>query len=267
MQVTKSLNSQLEDRLKELISKEFIPSASLRKAANHIMLASCKRIRPKLLLSIAGEKGVEAACALEMVHTYSLIHDDLPCMDDDDERRGKPSVHVAFDEATAVLTGDALLTYAFQILAEAPYSNPVKVKLIQLLSQRSGPMGMIEGQCLDLIAKDKSINWKEYQTLAMRKTADLFSAAVEMGAIISGKSEDEIEKLRYFGHTFGLIFQIVDDLQDNDDSSITKIADHKKIISILKLLNKNAMHTLASLTFEVSFLQECLDLLTKRASV
>ena len=264
---TTLIHHEFNRRLKELVSKSKIPHTKLRKALSHILLAKGKHLRPLLLLSITGDIGLDAASALEMVHTYSLIHDDLPCMDDAKVRRGKASLHIAFDEAFAVLSGDAFLTYAFEILANAPYESDEKVQLIQILTKRSGPRGMIEGQCLDITAKETPINWSEYQTLAMRKTADLFSASLEMGAVLRKCKKKDQDILSSLGHSIGLIYQILDDLDDEDASAITKIYEKKKIFQIVNLLNQNALRMYNQLSFTAPFLEEFLYSLTKKALI
>lgn len=190
------------------------PESPLAKPALYVLLAPGKRIRPKLVLTASQMLGVplatalHPACALELIHTYSLIHDDLPCMDDDDYRRGQKTLHKEYDEATAVLTGDYLLTLAFEVLANAPnLSSSTRLRLIQILSKRSGIHGMIGGQMLDI---QQSSNIKQLHTL---KTAALFQAALEFAEAIAGINEP---KLSNFGLNFGLLFQAVDDLIDQD---------------------------------------------------
>ncbi len=186
----------------------------LERAARYSLLAPGKRLRPKLVLMTAEmlgtsiEKALQPACALEMIHAYSLIHDDLPCMDDDDFRRGQPTLHKAYDEATAVLVGDFLLTYAFEVLADSPnLSAEQKIELIRVLSQAAGGNGMIGGQLLDIQHKGSVEEMHE------KKTAALFHAALRFGEIIAGVED---ENLGAFGTQFGLLFQAVDDLLDED---------------------------------------------------
>ena len=210
MDVELLLKKEIDTTLQNLIS----PNTPLHEAALYSLQAPCKRIRPLLVLATAKmfnipfEQAMHPACALELIHTYSLIHDDLPCMDDDDYRRGQKTLHKYYDEATAVLTGDYLLTLAFEILAKAPHlSDTTRIKLIQILAKRSGIHGMIGGQMLDI---KQNLDIKKLHTL---KTAALFQAAFEFGEALASIHEP---KLSLFGLNFGLLFQAVDDLIDND---------------------------------------------------
>ncbi|MBU6140633.1 MAG: polyprenyl synthetase family protein, partial [Proteobacteria bacterium] len=186
-------------------------------------LSDGKRIRPFLLMASAQIFGVKvlsslnAAVALEFIHVYSLIHDDLPAMDDDDFRRGKPSNHKKFDEATAILAGDALLTYAFEILADPQtHSDPVvRCELIKTIAKASGFAGMAGGQMMDLEKAEEKISKETLARLHRLKTGELFMAAAESGAIIGRCGLDERKALRYFAHDLGLAFQIKDDVLDH----------------------------------------------------
>lgn len=209
---------QIEQELESLLQSK---SGQLYEAARYSLLSGGKRLRPLLTLAVAEALGgtldvaLHPACALEMIHTYSLIHDDLPCMDDDDFRRGKPTLHRAYNEGLAVLVGDFLLTYAFEVLANAP-QIPVerKVKLIALLSQQAGGEGMIGGQVMDLEAEGRSITFKDLQLIHSRKTGALMTAAIEFGGIAAGASVDQQKSLKLFGQELGLAFQIRDDILD-----------------------------------------------------
>jgi len=162
------------------------------------------------------------ACAVEMVHTYSLVHDDLPAMDDDDLRRGRPSCHKAFDEATAILAGDALQSRAFEVLADAPYlSAEQKVAMIKALSAAIGPRGMVGGQALDIEATDTPVELHQLQTMHALKTGALIRAALAMGGIASGASRDQLAALDDYGHDIGLAFQVVDDILDVESDAVT----------------------------------------------
>lgn len=194
----------------------------LTEAMRHAALGPGKRLRPFLLIEAArvfgmtGEGVVRAAAALECVHCYSLVHDDLPAMDDDDMRRGRPSVHKAFDEATAILAGDGLLTLAFAILSDqATDPDPkVRVELIAGLAAASGVEGMVGGQALDLAAEQAKPRDAEIRTLQAMKTGALFRFACEAGAILGRASPDKRRRLADFGSALGLAFQIADDLID-----------------------------------------------------
>lgn len=207
-----------------------------------------------MLLAVSGERGLDAACALELVHTYSLIHDDLPCMDDDDVRRGKPSLHVVFGEANAILTGDFLLTLAFEVLATASYSS----ELVTTFARGIGSKGMVGGQVLDIAAKNVDIDFNSYQKLTLLKTSALYALALECGALISGLSEEEKELLIQFGRTYGLIFQIVDDLQDDDSPSAKFILGSEKAKEVARTLIAHAKHLLNQLREPYPFLYESL---------
>ncbi len=160
-----------------------------------------------------------AAAAIEMVHTYSLIHDDLPAMDDDDLRRGLPTCHKAFDEATAILAGDALLTLAFEILAKEVDEPAVAVKLVAQLAQDAGPSGMIGGQMADLRAENGRGNEELLEYIHTNKTAKMFRCAAVMGAICGGAAKQQIDSLSVYGLKIGLGFQIADDILDVNASS------------------------------------------------
>lgn len=191
----------------------------LRAAMSHALLGGGKRLRPAcVLIGAAAVGGAEpsalpAACAVEMIHTYSLIHDDLPCMDDDDLRRGRPTVHRAFDEATAVLAGDALLTLSFQIVAEE-LPGDVSSKVASSLARACGPAGMVGGQMADLLAEGQPLDADEILSICSRKTAALFSAAFEIGALCGQADAEQAALLRRIGENCGIAFQIVDDLLD-----------------------------------------------------
>lgn len=197
------------------------PYSLLYQAARYSLLGGGKRLRPVLVLATAEALGANenealtAACALEMIHTYSLIHDDLPCMDDDDFRRGRPSLHKAYNEGHAVLTGDYLLTKAFDIIASDPHlSADKKVALIRQISKGSGCQGMIAGQVMDLEAEGKQIDIHLLQTIHHYKTGALIEASILCGGIAGGATHDEMNILESFGKDLGLAFQIVDDVLD-----------------------------------------------------
>lgn len=191
-------------------------------AMNHGVLNGGKRLRPFLLLESAalfdadGQAALRVACALECVHCYSLIHDDLPAMDDDDLRRGQPTVHRAFDEATAILAGDSLLTYAFDIIADEETALPTgtRLALVRRLARAAGVGGMAGGQALDLAAERQAPDEKGIVRLQAMKTGALIRFACEAGAIIGGANPTDRERLSAFGEAIGLAFQLADDLLD-----------------------------------------------------
>jgi geranylgeranyl diphosphate synthase type II len=200
------------------------PAFRVVEAMHYSLFAGGKRLRPILCLAGAeavGGDAIEAmpvACALEMIHTYSLIHDDLPAMDDDDLRRGQPTCHKKFDEATAILAGDGLLTEAFRIIADAAPKfagrEAVLLEVLQLVAQAAGYQGMVGGQMLDLMAEGRKIAQKELETVHRMKTGALLTAAVRSGALVGGGSRQEVTQLTSYGEKFGLAFQITDDILD-----------------------------------------------------
>lgn len=208
--------------LDQLIPPAQGPEADLMRAMRHAALANGKRMRPFYVIETgamfnAPEKSLlRAGAALECVHCYSLIHDDLPCMDDDDFRRGQPTVHMAFNEATAVLAGDALLTLAFKILANRD-THPdahIRMKLIERLSDASGALGMVGGQMIDMLEEESPRDLNTITRMQRLKTGALISYSVEAGGIIGGANEIERNALHGFAHDLGLAYQISDDLLD-----------------------------------------------------
>jgi len=195
-------------------------------AMYYSLMAGGKRIRPILLLAAAEAIGkkknddlLHAACALEMIHTYSLIHDDLPSMDNDDLRRGKPTCHVQFDEATAILAGDALLTFAFFILSsENDRKHDIdmmkRLQVIHIISEASGHIGMVGGQMLDIINEGDSIDLEKLKVMHALKTGELIRASVVSGAVLGGGNDSQISALTQYGRNIGLAFQVMDDILD-----------------------------------------------------
>jgi geranylgeranyl diphosphate synthase type II len=194
----------------------------LVEAMRYSLEAGGKRLRPILCLCASEVMGASeadvmpAACALELVHTYSLIHDDLPAMDDDDLRRGKPTCHKAFDEATAILAGDALLTAAFEVLAAAGRRQPGSalkwLEVIYLIAKGAGYSGMVEGQMMDISSEGKTITLEELERLQRLKTGALIEASVRVGAVLGGGSAQQIAALGAYGRHIGLAFQVADDI-------------------------------------------------------
>ena len=217
----------VEAALRGLLDSHILPGEIARPerllaAMRHGVLNGGKRLRPFLVMETAALFGAEGdavlrvAAALECVHCYSLIHDDLPAMDDDDLRRGQPTVHKAFDEATAILAGDSLLTYAFDIIADPATDLPasVKAELVLGLARAAGPGGMVGGQALDLEAERKKPGEAGIITLQAMKTGALIRFACEAGAIIANAAPDDRDRLAEFGSAIGLAFQLADDLLD-----------------------------------------------------
>ncbi|MBZ7923678.1 polyprenyl synthetase family protein [Ensifer adhaerens] len=201
---------------------EITRPANLLAAMRHGVLNGGKRLRPFLVIECAdllggnADASVRVGAALECVHCYSLIHDDLPAMDDDDMRRGQPTVHKAYDEATAILAGDSLLTFAFDIIAapETRLSDAQKVELVLALGRAAGHGGMAGGQALDLAAEKSAPDEAGIVTLQAMKTGALIRFACEAGAIVAGASKSDRARLRAFGEKIGLAFQLADDLLD-----------------------------------------------------
>lgn len=194
-------------------------------ALHEMLLAGGKRFRPALLLAVVRafntlllDSAYAAAYAIELLHTYSLIHDDLPAMDDADLRRGKQTLHVKYDEVTAVLVGDALNTYAFEVLATSAFSNETRVRLIRELAVNGGLSGMVLGQAIDCHFENQNLDLEQIKVLHINKTAKLIAASLKMGAIIAGQKELET-KIYDFGIKLGLLFQVQDDILDVTQSS------------------------------------------------
>ena len=205
-----------------LLPEDDGPEGVLMEAVRYSALMGGKRVRPYLVLNSAQLFNVDPKCALraaaaiEMVHCYSLIHDDLPAMDNDDLRRGQPTCHVKYDEATAILAGDALLTRAFEILSEEGTHQDanVRIQLVKELSSAAGAFGMVGGQMLDLVAHQHDLDMSEIARLQRMKTGALINFACISGAILGKASESALHKLHGYAHDLGLAFQIVDDLLD-----------------------------------------------------
>ena len=217
-----SCRSLIDAELDRLIPKESEPPERVHSAIRWSLFAGGKRFRPALLLATGQTFGanpddlLRTACALEMIHTYSLIHDDLPSMDNDELRRGRPTCHVKFDEATAILAGDALQTLAFQTIAEDERLSPdLRVQLIAEIARAAGtPEGMVAGQAHDLDAESREVTNAELERIHHRKTGALIRAAARCGAIIAGANEDELAAITEYATNLGLLFQITDDLLD-----------------------------------------------------
>ena len=193
---------------------------SLEEAMNYSLDANGKRLRPLLLLAVLESfnlpitRGYEAGAALEMVHTYSLIHDDLPAMDNDKLRRGKPTNHIQFNEATAILAGDALLTLAFEVLAKGDLSSEIKLALVKKLAITSGYEGMVGGQQADIDGEKKQLTIEEIERIHYRKTGALIEMATVSGGIIAKKSEFLLKQLADLAKEIGIAYQIRDDILD-----------------------------------------------------
>lgn len=212
--------TDLLDKLLPIDDKK--PESKLMEAMRYATLSSGKRIRPFMVVSsaeifgVSTQSALRTAAAIEMVHCYSLVHDDLPAMDNDDLRRGLPTCHIKYDEATAILAGDALLTKAFEVLAqEETHTDPlVRAELVLGLSKAIGDEGMVGGQMLDLLAEQRELDMPEITRLQRMKTGMLIGISCEAGAILGKGSKQNRHALHAYAHDLGLAFQIVDDLLD-----------------------------------------------------
>ncbi|MGG4168625.1 polyprenyl synthetase family protein [Rossellomorea vietnamensis] len=277
----------ITNHMVETVERLDIPLV-LKEAMIYSLKAGGKRIRPILLLAAIRTfnqdpmLGLNTASALEMIHTYSLIHDDLPSMDDDDLRRGKPTNHKMFGEAAAILAGDGLLTYSFQLIAEdSALTNDQKVKLIALLARCAGPEGMVGGQVADIEGENKRLTVQELENIHVHKTGKLLIFSVLAGGIISGVSENELKLLERFSYHIGLAFQIQDDILDIEGSEEmigkpvgSDESKHKSTYpSILTMEGAKeklqfhldeALTALTNLSFDSSLLEEIARLIVSR---
>lgn len=216
----------IEAALDQLLPPEGTQPTSIHRAMRYSVSAGGKRVRPVLCLESARmfsenlEGAIRVGCAIEFIHTYSLIHDDLPALDNDDLRRGKPTSHKVFGEAIAILAGDALLTLAFETLAGAPIEPSRRVRAIAQIAAAAGTVnGMVGGQVADIEAGGKPVNVQTLEYIHRSKTAALIRGSIVGGAIAGGAADDDVERLRRFGDTIGWAFQVVDDLLDVEESS------------------------------------------------
>ncbi|MGH9592025.1 MAG: polyprenyl synthetase family protein [Bryobacteraceae bacterium] len=216
----------VDAELERWMPSETVHPGSIHRAMRYSVQAGGKRVRPILCLESARiftadvQPVLPVACALEFIHTYSLIHDDLPALDNDDLRRGKPTCHKKFGEANAILAGDALLTLAFETMADAPLESGRRVAILSHVAASAGTVnGMVGGQVADLEAEGRAIKPEELEYIHRSKTAALIRAAVVAGAIGGGADDENVERLKRFGETIGLAFQVVDDILDVEESS------------------------------------------------
>lgn len=277
-----SLNKSIvESELEKYIDNLTAPE-QLKKSMIYSLSAGGKRIRPLLVFAtlhafqIDIRNGIQAACAIEMLHTYSLIHDDLPAMDNDDLRRGKPTNHREFDEATAILAGDALLTMSFELLSDIPEtvaSDRQKIELIKGLSKAAGANGMVGGQVLDMLGEGKKLTIRELEQIHRNKTGELLAYSVLAGAILSDATERQKKKLLEFAHYIGLAFQIRDDILDiegsenligkpvgsdlvNEKNTYVSILSLHEAKVILKYTIEKALNILDALNIRDEYLRE-----------
>jgi geranylgeranyl diphosphate synthase type II len=221
LEILKQHGKSVESYLTSLRSRYPSGPSRLLEAIEYSLMAGGKRLRPALVLETAcacgappnNRSALAAACAIELIHTFSLVHDDLPAMDDDDLRRGRPTNHKVFGEAMAILAGDAMVTMAFEVIA-ADADSTVVASLVRELASASGPVGMIGGQVLDIDGENVSLSLDELRRLHAMKTGALLTCSCRMGAIAAGASADAVAAATAYGRHLGLAFQIVDDLLD-----------------------------------------------------
>lgn len=229
MEIKTYLNEQrqrVEDHLGKLMLEASGEFSKHIESMRYSLFVGGKRLRPILCLAGAEavdnsetvhKKSLPVACALECIHTYSLIHDDLPAMDNDDLRRGKPTNHTVFGEAAAILAGDGLLTFAFDLLssqASSAIADSTRVRLVQTIARAAGPLGMVGGQSLDMIYEGKQVRYETLRSIHRSKTGALITGSVLSGAMVAGATPDQEAALRTYGNSIGLAFQIIDDLLD-----------------------------------------------------
>ena len=280
---------RFEEVLRGLLPRADIAPQRLHEAMRYAVLDGGKRVRPLLAFAAGELTGAEtarmdvAAAAVELIHAYSLVHDDMPCMDDDVLRRGKPTCHVQYDEATALLVGDALQTLAFQLLAEHRLNDEAarQLKMVKLLAAASGSRGMAGGQAIDLASVGKSLTLPELEFMHIHKTGALIRAAILLGAHCGSVSAEQLAKLDHFGKLIGLAFQVVDDVLDCEEDTATlgktagKDADHDKptYVSLLGIqgardmaqrLHREALETLAGFGEAAQRLRELADFIVLR---
>jgi farnesyl diphosphate synthase len=265
------------------------PESRLMSAMRYAALGGGKRLRPFLVLETGRIFGVDERCllrvgaALECIHTYSLIHDDLPCMDDDDMRRGRPTVHIAYDEATAILAGDALLTIAFEILADAQTHADanIRIAIVARLADAAGARGMVGGQMMDMIAQELGNDIAAVTRMQRLKTGALITYAVEVGALMGRASDEARSALTAYAHDLGLAFQITDDILDAEGiadevgKAVGKDADKGKatFVSLLgldgakhqvQLLGAQAKQHIAMFGSRATYLNQVVDSIIDR---
>ena len=281
--------ARFEEVLRGLLPRAEIAPQRLHEAMRYAVLDGGKRVRPLLAFAAGELVGAEvarvdvAAAAVELIHAYSLVHDDMPCMDDDVLRRGKPTCHVQYDEATALLVGDSLQTLAFQLLAEHRLNDEAarQLEMVKLLALASGSRGMAGGQAIDLASVGKSLTLPELEFMYIHKTGALIRAAVLLGAQCGSVSVEQLDRLDHFGKLIGLAFQVVDDVLDCEADTATlgktagKDADNDKptYVSLLGIqgardmaqrLHREALETLAGFGDEAQRLRELADYIVLR---
>lgn len=220
----KAYSGQVDARLRALLPAVEVSPGDLHAAMRYSCLAQGKRLRPGLCMATAEALGkspedvVDAACSLEMVHCFSLIHDDLPAIDNDELRRGLPTLHCKYGEGLAILAGDALFALAFEVLSHSPQSPARVLRAIQTLTAATGSQGLVGGEVVDVLSEGKAVDSTTLEFIHRRKTGALIAASCEIGAILSGASESVIHSVREYGEALGLAFQIADDILNETGS-------------------------------------------------
>lgn len=277
----------VNNHITELFPNPNCSEKNLIEAMNYAVTNGGKRIRPFLVLEFCNACGtnendaLDIACAIEMIHSYSLIHDDLPCMDDDDYRRGRPSTHKAYGEAPALLAGDALLTYAFEIISKTSLSDSIKIKIVRELSSAAGCLGMVGGQIIDLESEDKQISLEKLFEMHDKKTGALIAAACKLGCIVGEASNEQLAAAATYGKKIGLAFQIKDDILDitssteelgkpvhSDDklnkSTSVSLLGMEKATELMYNLTEEAKKSLSVFGANAEILASFADMLSKR---
>ena len=278
----------IETALVKELGKQYALVPELADSMEYSLTAGGKRLRPILLMAAAdavGERGtdfVQAACAIEMIHTYSLIHDDLPAMDNDDYRRGKPTNHKVYGEAMAILAGDALLTQAFEVILRQKNTSPERLlKVVNEISIAAGPNGMVGGQVIDMLSEGRQISMDELRKMHMGKTGALFRAAIRSGAILAGATKEQLSALTIYADRFGLAFQITDDILDvvgdeavigkpvgsderNNKSTYVTLTSLEEARHLAADTVKEAVEALAIFGDRAKFLKELVEMLLER---
>lgn len=272
-ELIESLRADVQAALQQHLPRESDIAQPVLDCMRHAVLGGGKRIRPILTCATCSafdsepQTALDAACAVEFIHAYSLIHDDLPAMDDDDMRHGLPSAHVAFGEANAILAGDSLHSLAFEVITNSLlYSPETKLRMIQLLSQAAGWSGMAGGQCLDMVAEGRNLSLSELQVLHAAKTGALIRVSIQLGVLSAEHkkpSDEQFLLLSEFGDRIGLAFQVMDDVLDVTQSTETL----GKPAGSDEANNKNTFPKLVGLenarSMAQSLIDEALNLLTR----
>ena len=247
---------------------------TLENSMEYSLMAGGKRLRPVLLMAAADAVGKDGSnflttgCAIEMIHTYSLIHDDLPAMDNDDYRRGKPTNHRVFGDGIAVLAGDALLTLAFEVMLRQQGATPeTLVAVVSEMSRAAGPYGMVGGQVLDLEGEGRHLDMAALRKIHMGKTGALFCAAIRSGAILAGANEAELAALTLYAERFGLAFQITDDILDvigNEKATYVTLTSLEEAQKLAEAAVSEAVEALRIFDERAAFLRELALFLLRR---